>query len=350
MRDKRPVDELSIEELERILAIRKREERMHKLKRMERSGRIVAAEPAPPAPTLPATFPFQNVSAAPPPAAPPPHRVPGMMPAGASPEFEDEGELSIDPGQHAEKKRFWRSFTNQTLFLVEAVALVGIVFVGYQMFVATNVLQEETANAQQLANEQRLAGIPTLQPTPQITLSEIVLPGGHVITETGEALFNFEEVPESLRSLVATQILSPIISRPLPTSETALEITIPRLNVEQTIVQGTDWEALKLGIGQLTNGVSPGDAAGNLVLSGHNDIYSEIFRYLEELEPGDLFYVRTQTQQHTYRVTEEHIVQPDDVWVLQPRAGAVATLISCYPYRVSDRRYVIFAERIDGSV
>jgi sortase A len=282
------------------------------------------------------------------PAAPPPHRVPGMM--SASPEFEEEGEPLLNPVQQAEKKRFWRSFTNQALFLVEAVALVAIVFVGYQMFIATNVLQEETANAQQLANEQRLAGIPTLQPTPQITLSEIVLPGGHVITETGEALFNYEEVPESLRSLVATQILSPIISRPAPTTETALEITIPRLNVEQTIVQGTDWEALKLGIGQLTNGVNPGDVQGNLVLSGHNDIYSEIFRYLEELEPGDLFYVRTQTQQYTYRVTEEHIVQPDDVWVLQPRAGAVATLISCYPYRVSDRRYVIFAERIDGSV
>jgi hypothetical protein len=53
MRDKRPVDELSVEELERILAIKKREERQQKLKRMERSGRIVSnGKPDAPAPSI----------------------------------------------------------------------------------------------------------------------------------------------------------------------------------------------------------------------------------------------------------------------------------------------------------
>src|SRR5258706_11640819 len=46
MRDKRSVDELSIEELEKILAIRKREEREKRLDRMKRSGRVVGAETA----------------------------------------------------------------------------------------------------------------------------------------------------------------------------------------------------------------------------------------------------------------------------------------------------------------
>src|SRR6478672_5606748 len=41
MRDKRPVDELSIEELERILAIRKREARLSRIKRYEGTGRVV---------------------------------------------------------------------------------------------------------------------------------------------------------------------------------------------------------------------------------------------------------------------------------------------------------------------
>ena len=44
MRDKRPVDELSIEELERILAIKKREERQKRLSRMQREGRMVEAD------------------------------------------------------------------------------------------------------------------------------------------------------------------------------------------------------------------------------------------------------------------------------------------------------------------
>ena len=47
MRDKRPVDELSIEELEKILTVRKREEREKRLDRMKRSGRVVGSEAVP---------------------------------------------------------------------------------------------------------------------------------------------------------------------------------------------------------------------------------------------------------------------------------------------------------------
>ncbi|MBL8130999.1 MAG: hypothetical protein JNL42_04010, partial [Anaerolineae bacterium] len=55
MRDKRPVDELSIDELERILAIRKREERQKQLERMRRAGRLIdsAQETPPEAPSAP---------------------------------------------------------------------------------------------------------------------------------------------------------------------------------------------------------------------------------------------------------------------------------------------------------
>jgi sortase A len=111
-------------------------------------------------------------------------------------------------------------------------------------------------------------------------------------------------------------------------------------------VPGVDWEALKQGIGQLPNGVNPGDPSGNLVLAAHNDIYGELFRHLDQLEPGDEFTVQTATRLFTYRVTERRIVAPTDVYVLENRGSATATLISCYPYQVNDKRIVVFAERI----
>ncbi|PJF25862.1 MAG: hypothetical protein CUN53_10615 [Phototrophicales bacterium] len=50
---------------------------------------------------------------------------------------------------------------------------------------------------------------------------------------------------------------------------------------------------------------------------------------------------------YTYRVSEPYrIVMPNDVYVLESRQGATATLISCYPYQVNDKRIVIFADRI----
>lgn len=352
MRDKRPVDELSIEELERVLAVRKREEREKKLERMKRAGRVVGTEAAPPpapaaalVPNIPGvTTPALPVDAPrPQPAAPSPAPV---MTYPSSPQFEDErGETPS-----AEKSRFWRSFLNQSLLLVEGLAVVGLLFLGYQMLTATNQLQQETANAQSLANQQRTEDLPTLAPTPQIQLRDVVLPGGHVFDANGQVQFAINEIPEALRGLVSEQILVPITARPQPTSETAVEINIPRLDINQTIVQGTDWEALKLGVGQLLNGVNPGDDQGNLVLSGHNDVYGEIFRRLDELEAGDEFNIRTATQLFTYRITGSDIVDPTDVSVLSSRGGATATLISCFPYQVNNKRIIIFAERVDGNV
>ncbi|MBZ0286186.1 MAG: sortase, partial [Anaerolineae bacterium] len=267
-----------------------------------------------------------------------------------TPQFEDDARAvsasTYKKPSSANPDRFWRSFVNQSMLLVEVLAIAGLAYLGFQMFSATNTLQKETASAQALADEQRRATIPTLAPTLQMELDDFVLPGGHIFTASGEVRFNYDEVPSNLIGLVQTQILQPVIARPQETSETAIQLTIPKLNVDQTIVQGTDWEALKLGVGQLLNAVKPGDESGNLVLSGHNDIYGEVFRYLDQLESGDEFTVRTRTKVYTYRVSGTEIVDPTDVHVLDPRGGATATLISCYPYKVNNKRIVIFAERV----
>lgn len=354
MRDKRYVDELSIAELERVLAIRKREERLKHLQRLERAGRVVADKPDPTLPDTPPPFPLptslervasrgRGESSITPPVRP--SNGNGAA-ASDTPRFEDEAEYrTADKG--ANDSFFWRSFLNQCLLLVEVAAVVGLVFLSYQMLSSINTLQRETASAQALADQQRKAGIPTLEPTPQLQINQIVLPDGHTPpTAPGGARFNYEEIPENLRGLVESQIMQPITFRPPPTDETAIQLNIPKLNVDQTIVQGVDWEALKLGIGQVQNGVTPADDTGNLVLAAHNDIYGEYFRYLDRLEAGDEFYVRTRTKVYIYRVTGWQIVKPNAVEVMESRGTATATLISCYPYGKNDKRIVVFADRI----
>lgn len=348
MRDKRPVDELSIEELERILAIRKREERQKNLGRLERAGRVVAEKPAVPAAFTPSGRGEK--------AQPAPVTAPGESPlsngnGSAAPAFEDDGdEADYRPTGKGADDRFWRSFVNQALLLLEVAAVVGLVFLGYQMLTNITALQKETASAQAMADEQRRAGIPTLAPTPQLQINQIVLPGGHTPpTAPGGAQFNYAEVPSNLWSLVESQVMQPITFRPPPTEETALELNIPKLNVDQTIVQGTDWEALKQGIGQVQNGATPGDERGNLALAAHNDIYGEFFRYLDKLEAGDEFFVRTKTKIYTYRVTGWEVVKPTDVHVLNSTGSATATLISCYPYGQNTKRIVVYAERVGES-
>ncbi|MGB1285667.1 MAG: sortase, partial [Aggregatilineales bacterium] len=225
--------------------------------------------------------------------------------------------------------------------------LVGLVLVVGAMIQNIATLQQETASAQQRAEDEIRAAIPTIEPTPVLSLANIVLPSGHTPpTAAGGAQFNFAEIPESLRSMVTNQVYLPEIERPPTTPESARRIIIPDIGVDQVIVQGTDWEALKKGVGQVLNGITPGDE-GNLVLAAHNDIYGEIFRYLPDLEPGMRFEIHTERQIYTYIIRDKQIVEPDAVHVMDYQGFAGATLISCYPYQVSTDRVVITAERID---
>jgi sortase A len=342
MRDKRTVEELSVEELERILAVRRRQERQGKLERMRRSGRTVETQtnggkqhPPESAILAAATVPGQ------------PALKPDSSENGGLPRFVDgaEGAAAADP----ERDRFWKSFVNQALLLVEVAAVLGLVYIGYMLVQSIGELERETAEAQRMAQEQRAAVLPTIAPTPVLRIEDVVLPGGHTPpTSPHGAQPNLNEIPANLQPLVQAQLFQPVLSRPAPTDDTALRLIIPRLNIDQTIVQGTDWEALKQGVGQLLNGVTPASQRGNLVLSAHNDIYGELFRHLDQLEPGDRFQVQTRSQIYNYVVRGSQIVEPTDVHVLESTSAPTATLISCYPYQVNNKRIVVFAERVDS--
>lgn len=345
MRDKRPVDELSIEELERVLAIRRREERQRQLERMKRSGRVVGNGQKPASPPVEPVI-TVDLSAGP---ALPAETV--DLPASAVtrqasevvPRFED------DPGDVLPKApnqdRAWKTFVNRALLVVEVAAVAGLVFMGVSLLGAIGKLEQETASAQQAAQEIRQTGIPTIAPTPQLRLEQIVLPGGHKPPSEG-LQFNYDEIPTHLLSAVQSQIMAPVLSRPPQTDQTALSVIIPKINIEAPIIQGTDWEALKQGVGQLVNGIDPGDESGNVVLAAHNDIYGEIFRHLDQLEAGDQFQIQTATRIYTYEIKGWQIVEPTDVHVMDNTNQPTATLISCYPFQVNNKRIVVYAERV----
>lgn len=375
MADKRSVDELSIAELERILAIKKRQARQQQMQRMKRSGRIVSDSSAPkvtPPIQQPAIPPAQTPTSAIPAKDDAPFALPidptttttdptsattspphiqaktTVPPIRGTPRFEDDVD-EIDSILRRDRDDVWRIFVNRFLFLIEVAAVVGLVFLGVQLVNSTNALNDETSAAQELANNQRLASVPTIEPTPTVGLNDVVLPTGHVYS--ANPIFNFDEVPEHLRPRIESEVYRPQIARPEPTDETPFQILIPSLNIEQTIIQGTDWEALRLGVGQVQNGATIGQTGNNVVLAAHNDIYGEIFRHLDELQAGEQFQIRTVSgRTYTYEITGSDIVNPDAVEVMQHQAGqATATLISCYPYQVNDRRIIIFANLVSST-
>jgi sortase A len=228
-----------------------------------------------------------------------------------------------------------RTFVNRTLLVVEVVAVAGLVLILLSGLGALRELNTEVAAA--------LEG-PTALPTPII--SAVVLPSGHTPpTSPGGARPNESEIPENLRPYIESL---PVVGIPTPGPQQARSLAIPALWTSAApVVQGDGWEQLKKGVGQHIGSVDPGQP-GNIVLSAHNDIFGELFRDLDRLKPGDEVRLSTATQEYVYRVTGTKIVGPTDVSVMESTARPTVTLISCYPYLVDNQRIVVLAELSSG--
>ncbi|MBU3113779.1 class D sortase [Clostridium lacusfryxellense] len=122
-------------------------------------------------------------------------------------------------------------------------------------------------------------------------------------------------------------------------------LTIPALNRELPIIQGTDADDLKEGVGHFAQSVLPGEE-DNCVLSGHRDT---VFRKLGNLKIGDLLIVKTSAGTFTYKISGTRIVHEDDKTVIVPTDNAILTMTTCYPFNFignAPDRYIVTATLI----
>lgn len=120
-------------------------------------------------------------------------------------------------------------------------------------------------------------------------------------------------------------------------------LTIPSLKLKLPIVQGTDSDELKKGVGHFVQSVLPGEN-DNCVLSGHRET---VFARLGELKIDDQLIVQTSAGKFTYEIKGTRIVDKDDKTVIVPTDHAVLTLTTCYPFRFignAPDRYIITAD------
>ncbi len=298
-RGKRPAEELSIEELETVLARKKVEARSARLRKFRRSGRALRLQQE-----LPAGERRQQFRA----------------------EREAEQPAEAKPSPLPER-------ANKLLLGVEVAAVLALLFILLSGFGALQSLNQEVAEARQL-------------PSPTPLISAIVLPSGHTPPNSpGGAAPNESEIPEHLRPLVQSL---PVPDIPTPSPIHVQHMFLPTIwDSPAPVVQGDGWEQLKKGVGQHLGSGMPGEP-GNVVLSAHNDIFGELFRNLDRLKPGDEVILSTGLRDFVYRVTGLSIVSPTEVGVMDPTVRPTVTLISCYPYLVDSQRIVVTAELVDG--
>lgn len=318
MPDRRTVDELTIEELEQILIIKRRESRAGRMQRLRDVGRIPGD----------AALPSEDLASIP--------VATDRTDPGGRVDPSGRWVFDVEPLKGAKRRgrpnkqrqrppvSRWGRVRDQLLLVLEIGALAGLAVVLVLSLANLNALNEEYAEAKPL-------------PTPSAAVQAAdLLPSGHTPPEEPG------NVPIHLRDLVEGDT-PPIVTIPTPGPEAPSRVVIPSIEVDALIVEGDSWEQLKLGVGHHLNSANPGER-GNMVLSAHNDIYGEIFRRLDDLELGDDVVVYADKQPYRYVVTAKQIVEPTEVSVLAPTTKPVVTLISCYPYMVDTHRIVVVAE------
>jgi sortase A len=292
-RRKAPED-MSVEELRRLLIEKRRGARRERLEHFKRTGRVVDIAPDPLAESAPVV---------------------------------DTLEATTDLAQIPASRR--RRVMDRILLAVEVLAVVGLVGVLISGFGILRDLNAEVASA--LIQE-------TFTPTPLVMA--VVLPSGHTPPDAqGNTRPNIDEIPAHLQPMVQS-----LANLPVPTAapDQAIRIQLPAINIDAPVVQGDGWEQLKKGVGQNVGSANPGQT-GNIILSAHNDVYGELFRYLDKLAPGDQVILYTQQRQYVYVVDRTAVVEPTAVEVMASTGSPTVTLISCYPYLVDKQRIVVFA-------
>lgn len=300
------IDNLSVEELERVLKIKQREARKERFLRLSatgatRSAALLSTEPITPA-------------------------------------------AKEKPARPKKPK----TLADRLLTLVEVAAVIGLLVILGVSYNNLRSLNREMAAAQTALVAESpapVAAAPIQQPSATDPLPFDRLPGGHTSpTSAGGAV---PDIPAHLQNWVQPRsTIAPVIEAPEQQAAPGTRIVIPKINVDAPIIEGVTWEDLKKGVGHLPGSANPGER-GNLYLAAHNDIFGEIFRYLEKLEPGDRYYIYAGDTKYTYEVREKRIINPTDVEVMLPTTGPVSTLQTCYPYLIDTHRLVVIADLVE---
>ena len=122
-------------------------------------------------------------------------------------------------------------------------------------------------------------------------------------------------------------------------------IEIPAIGLRHRMYQGVTLHNIDQGPSHWTGSALPGEM-GNTVFAGHRATYSQPFRRIDALVPGDAVIFTVDGARSTYRVTGHLVVRPADTWIAIQTAAHTGTLYACHPVGSMAERYVVRLELV----
>jgi sortase A len=156
--------------------------------------------------------------------------------------------------------------------------------------------------------------------------------------------------PTPQASEAAQRNAAAVAAAAAPPTPAVARISIPRIGIRNAPVydRGLDAKRNMLiapGYAVTRYAFSAPFGTGNTFLYGHDDIQGNIFGHLYDLGPGDLVQISIGAETQVYRVTGHQIVGPTAVNVLDPTPDARLTIMTCWPFNVDTKRWIVTAVR-----
>jgi sortase A len=107
----------------------------------------------------------------------------------------------------------------------------------------------------------------------------------------------------------------PLHSNPQPVADgmPLARLEIPRLKLDDIVIEGDTDQDLRLGVGHIPGTALPGNG-GNVGIAGHRDAF---FRPLRNIRAGDLITLTMPEATYRYQVESTEVVTPDRSDVLK---------------------------------
>lgn len=132
-------------------------------------------------------------------------------------------------------------------------------------------------------------------------------------------------------------------------NESGLTLVIPRLEINDSVMDGTSQTDLKYGPGLYEMSQMPGEGDRNVSIAGHRTGYGRyynIFKNIHTLKEGDLLYLYDADSIYTYSYKETKIIEANDWSVIMLQGYSCLTLTSCHPIGSNKERIVVIGELI----
>lgn len=130
-------------------------------------------------------------------------------------------------------------------------------------------------------------------------------------------------------------------------------VEIPKINVNLPVYHGTDDNTLERGLGHLVGSSLPiGGKGSHAIITGHSGLAGKrMFTDLEDLDSGDVFYIKVLGETLAYKVDQIKVVLPHEIADLKISAEEdYVTLITCTPYAVNSHRLLVRGTRVPHEV